>query len=296
MELKLLRTFAAVAELRHFAKAADACGLSQPAVSHQIALLEEDVGGRLFNRTGRRVTLTVAGEVMLEETRRILGAVERARERLGEVVSGATGRVRLGASRTPGLYVLPRLLAEYRAAHPRYELQYVIAPVRVLCERVAQNDLDMAVIAGAAPGGELRATPLLEDELVVIAAGPPRKRRTGRIGPRQLAGECWILREEGSETWRQVTSWLHRHRLAPEHTMTFEGPDAVKRAVMAGLGVSIVSRLTVQEELDAGKLVRLPLTSPFFRRLLCVVDHPQKHHGAACRAMLAALGGLGARD
>lgn len=82
MELRLLRTFMSVAELRHFAKAADACNLSQLAVSHQIALLEEDVGARLFNRTGRRVTMTVAGEVLLEEARRVLGAVDRARERM----------------------------------------------------------------------------------------------------------------------------------------------------------------------------------------------------------------------
>jgi DNA-binding transcriptional LysR family regulator len=78
MELRLLRTFTSVAELRHFARAADACTLSQSAVSHQTALLEEEIGARLFNRTGRRMTLTVAGEVLLEEARRVLGAVDRA--------------------------------------------------------------------------------------------------------------------------------------------------------------------------------------------------------------------------
>jgi len=286
MELRLLRTFTSVAELRHFAKAADACNLSQPAVSHQIALLEQEVGTRLFNRTGRRVTLTVAGEVLLEEARRILGAVDRARERLQEVTSGAIGRIRLGASPTPGLYVLPSLLAEYRAAHPRYDLHFEIAPVRELCDRVAQNDLDMAVITTAPPSGELQSKPLVDDELVAIAGIAFGDARRQRVGPRQLGNDCWILREEGSETGRHVSSWLHRHHIVPAKTMTFEGPDAVKRAVMAGLGVSIVSRLTVREELESGKLVQLGVTSPLFRRQVRVVDHPQKHHGAACRAML----------
>src|SRR5213082_601507 len=129
MELRQLRTFVAVAELRHFARAASLCNLSQPAVSHQIALLEEDVGVKLLNRAPRRVSLTVAGEVMLEEARRVLAAVDRARERMHEVTSGAVGRIRLGATATPGLYLLAPLLTEYRAAHPKFELQFQIASV-----------------------------------------------------------------------------------------------------------------------------------------------------------------------
>jgi DNA-binding transcriptional LysR family regulator len=285
MEFKLLRTFMSVAELRHFARAADAGNLSQPAVSHQIALLEAEVGGRLFNRTRRHVTLTVAGEVLLEEARRILGAVDRARERMQEVTSGAIGRIRLGASPTPGLYVLPNLLAEYRSAHPRFDLHFEISPARELCDRVAKNELDMAVVTEV-PIGELQSAPLMEDELVAVAAGPAGSRPRGRL-PQSLATECWILREEGSETRRLVSAWLHRHHLAPARTMTFAGPDAVKRAVMAGLGVSVVSKLTVRDELSSGRLVDLGVASPMLRRRFCVVDHPQKHHGAACRAMLA---------
>jgi DNA-binding transcriptional LysR family regulator len=284
MELRLLRTFMSVAELRHFARAADAGNLSQPAVSHQIALLEAEVGGRLFNRTGRRVTLTVAGEVLLEEARRILGAVDRARERMQEVTSGAIGRIRLGASPTPGLYVLPNLLAEYRSAHPRFDLHFEISPARELCDRVAKNELDMAVVTEV-PFGELQSAPLMQDELVVAAAAVGSRPR-GRL-PQSLATECWILREEGSETRRLVSAWLHRHHLAPAKTMTFAGPDAVKRAVMAGLGVSVVSKLTVRDELSSGTLIDLGMASPMLRRRFCVVDHPQKHHGAACRAMLA---------
>src|SRR5262244_4061285 len=107
MELRQLRTFVAVAELKHFARAASLCNLSQPAVSHQIALLEEEIGAKLLNRAARRVSLTVAGEVFLEEARRILGALDRAHERMQEVARGAVGRIRLGATPTPGLYLLP---------------------------------------------------------------------------------------------------------------------------------------------------------------------------------------------
>jgi DNA-binding transcriptional LysR family regulator len=291
MELRVLRTFVAVAELRHFAKAADACHLSQPAVSHQIAMLEEEVGAPLFNRTGRRVTTTVAGDVLLEEARRILGATERARERLQQVTSGAVGRIRLGASQTPGLYLLPPLLAAYRERHPRYDLHFEIRPVRELYERVAQNALDMAVIAGAAPRGELRSHAIGRDDFVAVTAAGAPLAGAARVRPKGLAGECWILREEASETRRLVLDWLTRHRMAPARSLTLEGPDAVKRAVIAGLGVALVARRTVQEEIDAGLISVLSVQAALPQCDVRLVDHPQKHHGAACQAMLALLKG-----
>jgi DNA-binding transcriptional LysR family regulator len=290
MELRQLRTFLAVAELRHFARAATRCNLSQPAVSHQISLLEEEVGAKLLNRAARRVSLTVAGEVLLEEARRILGAVDRAHERLQEVARGAVGRIRLGATPTPGLYLLPPLLAAYRNEHESYDVRFAIAPVPEIAERVARNDLDMAVVAGPLPSGELQARRLSADEFVIV--GPPDSPlvRAGPLKPNQLDDETWIVREEDSDTRRQLTAWWHRHRLAPARTMPFEHPDAVKRAVMGGLGIAMVSRLTVDEDLAARRLAVISVKAALPTREFLVIDHPQKHHGAACRAMIQLLG------
>lgn len=277
-----LKTFVAVAELRHFARAANACNLSQPAVSHQIAQLEAEAGAKLLNRAPRRVSLTVAGEVMLEEARHILAAIDRARERMHEVTSGAVGRIRLGASATPGLYLLPPLLTGYRAANPAFEMQFHIGSLDDITERVIRNDLDMAVIAGRPPTGELRSKVLVRDELLAIGAPGT----TSPLTRRALEQLTWILREEGSTTRREVDAWFHRHAVVPANAMTFDGPDAVKRAVMAGLGISIVSKLTVNEELDSHRLVALDFGFALPKRDICVIDHPQKHHGAACKAML----------
>lgn len=289
MEWRQLRTFVAVAELRHFAKAASLCNLSQPAVSHQIALLEQELGARLLNRANRRVSLTVAGEVFLEEARRILGAVDRAHERMEEVARGAVGRIRLGATPTPGLYVLPPLLAKYRGEHQAYDLRFEIGPIHQIAERVARNDLDMAIVAGALPSGELTARSVSQDELVIIALPNAPLARARVLKPGQLETETWLLREEGSDTRRQTTAWWHRHRVAPTRTMTFDNPDAVKRAVMGGLGVAMVSRLTVAEDLAGRRLAVLPVKATLPTRDILLIDHPQKHHGAACRAMLQLL-------
>jgi DNA-binding transcriptional LysR family regulator len=109
------------------------------------------------------------------------------------------------------------------------------------------------------------------------------------VRPDQLEAETWLLREEGADTRRQLTEWWHRQRLAPARTMTFDNPDAVKRAVMAGLGVTMVSRLTVEEDLARRRVAHVRIKASLPTREFVVVDHPHKHHGAACRAMLLLL-------
>lgn len=280
-----LKTFVAVAELRHFARAANACNVSQPAVSHQIAQLEAEVGAKLLNRAPRRVSLTVAGEVLLEEARLILAAIDRARDRMHEVTMGAVGRMRLGATATPGLYVLPALLTEFAAAHPSYDLEFRIGSMDEIAEQVIRNDLDMAVVSGHPPTTELRTKSLFHDELVAISAAGAPARQTRRT----LARQCWILREERSTTRREADAWLHKVGIVPARTMTLDGPDAVKRAVIAGLGISIVPKLTVEEDLASRRLTMLDTGLALPRREVCLIDHPKKHHGAACTTMLGLL-------
>jgi DNA-binding transcriptional LysR family regulator len=289
MDIRQLRTFVAVAELRHFARAASLCNLSQPAVSHQIAVLEDELGSRLLNRTARRVSLTVAGDVLLEEARRILGAVERAHERMQEVARGAVGRIRLGATPTPAMYFLPAPLAEYGGQHASYDLSLEIGPAHALAGRVAANDLDMAVIAGPLPAGELRSRTLLRDDFVMIAPSGHPLAGARAVKPRQLEAETWVQREEGSDTRRHAIAWWHRHRLAPTRTTTFNGPDTVKRTVSAGLGIAMVSRRTLGDNPSADRVAIVRMRTPIPGRDIRLVDHPQKHHGAACRAMLQML-------
>jgi DNA-binding transcriptional LysR family regulator len=185
--------------------------------------------------------------------------------------------------------LLPALLATYRSEHEHYDLRFEIGPIHAIAERVACNDLDMGIAAGALPSGDLQARGLSRDEFVVIAspASPLARARVVKTG--QLEAETWLLREEGSDTRRQLAAWWHRQRLAPTRTMTFDNPDAVKRAVMAGLGVAMVSRLTVEEDLESRRVASVRIRTGLPSREVFVVDHPHKHHGAACRAMLQLL-------
>ena len=269
MELRLLHTFAAVAELRHFARAAERCNLSQPAVSHQIRQLEEELGTRLLNRDGRRVSLTVAGELFLEDARRILAAVDRARERVQSVSAGTVGRVRLGATETAGLYILPGFLERYRKMHPRFALQFTIAPEVEILERVASNDLDMGVISGKPVLGELRSRRIARDEMVVVASASALVAQRRRVKPDDLREQAWILREDGSDSRRHLDAWFRRNHLTPHQLLTLPGPDAVKRAVVAGLGIGLLARAVVADELKSGQLVALQRPLPLAYRTCC---------------------------
>ena len=147
----------------------------------------------------------------------------------------------------------------------------------------------MGIVAGALPSGELQARGLSRDEFVLIAPPNSPLARARVVKPNQLEAETWLLREDGSDTRRQLAAWWHRQRLAPTRTMTFDNPDAVKRAVMAGLGVAMVSRLTVEDDLASRRVAPVPIKTGLPTREFFVVDHPHKHHGAACRAMLQLL-------
>jgi DNA-binding transcriptional LysR family regulator len=286
MDKTHLQTFRAVAELKHFAKAAALRNLSQPAVSHQIAQLEEEVGARLFNRKGRSISLTVVGEVLLEEAYRVLSAIDRAEERVREAARGTIGRVRIGVSQTAGLYLLNDLLVRYRETHPAYELHVEFANEGALLDRVTRNELDMAVAASSIPTSDLRMTPLATDRLVAVTA--PGMLAGGSTSD-GLKRTTWILREQGSDTRRRIEQWFEESRVTPTRVMTVPGPCGVKRAATAGLGIGVLSSRCVVAELGAGELSLVPLKPSLPERAFHVIDHPQKHHGVACRAMLAEL-------
>jgi DNA-binding transcriptional LysR family regulator len=227
----------------------------------------------------------VVGEVLLEEAHRVLSAIDRAEERVREAARGAIGRVRFGVSQTAGLYLLNELLVRYRDTHPTYELHVEIANERELLDRVTRNNLDMAVAASSIPTSDLRMTPLAADRLVAVIA-------SGKVGGSPsdvLKQSTWILREQGSDTRHRIEQWFEKNRVTPARVMTVPGPCGVKRAVLAGLGIGVLSSRCVAAELREGQLSPIALKPPLPERQFHVIDHPQKHHGVACRAMLAAL-------
>ncbi|MBI4241670.1 MAG: LysR family transcriptional regulator [Candidatus Rokubacteria bacterium] len=290
LTLRQFEVFLAVARAGSFRRAADTLHLSQPALSQHVRELEEELGARLFDRLGRTVVLTEAGRLLEEHALRLFATLDGAREAVGELLGLKRGSLLIGGSTTPGIYVLPSLMAAFQARYPGIRVALRIANSRVIEERVRANELDLGVVGGHVLGpGERCLTAGLLDELVLVV--PPAHPWAGRgsVRPEQLADERLLMREEGSAT-RQVTERaLQQAGVKFRMAMELDHTEAIKQAVMAGLGVAFVSVHAVKEELTAGRLRVLRLRGLPIRRHFHVIHHEARALPPAARAFVELL-------
>lgn len=257
-QLRLLR---AVVERGGFSRAADALGLSQPAVSHQLKALSMAVGMPVLEIIGRRVQLTQAGQLLYEHAQRILAEFEAAGSRLDELRGLKRGSIRLAGDTTVGIYVLPDLLGAFRKEYPAVEVRLGVDNRQGLYDRLVANEFDF-VVSGRPwdnPSVPLVVRPFLANELIAIAS--PRHRLAGRsrVTLAQLAAEPFIVREPGSGTRDTADEALAAAGLSIRPVMELASNGAIKRAVAQDLGVSILSRYATGLEIQTGYLVELPV-------------------------------------
>lgn len=266
MEITLnqLRFFREVARQGQYTRAAEALHVSQPAVSKCVKDLERQVGAALFEPIGRRVQLTGAGRLLLPHAERVLAELADAARALEGLAGGDAGRLVVGASSTPGTYLLPSLLGEFRRVHPQVEVALEIADTQEVLGRVLDGRLDLGVVGEAQFAPALQADLFRTETLVLImAAGHPLARRK-RVTLRELEAEPFVLRERGSSTREVLERTLAAQGIRPRVVMELGNTEAVKRTVAAGLGVSLVSEHAVGLEERAGGLVtrRVPELDP----------------------------------
>ncbi len=254
-----LALFQAVAAAGSMSGGAAAARVSQPAVSRQIADLEQELGVRLLDRLPRGCRLTEAGIILSEHARRWLGVEADAVRAIGEYRGLQRGRLAIGASQTVGGYLLPGMLAEFHRRFPAIELRVEVANTARVRRALEEGAIELGLTEGDAGAGDLESQVFYADELVVIA--PPGHRLLGRgpVAARDLAREPLLLREEGSGTRAVVELAFRRRGLRPEPFLSLASPEAIKQAVAAGMGLAVVSRLTVALELRAGLVAVVPV-------------------------------------
>jgi DNA-binding transcriptional LysR family regulator len=287
MTLRQLEVFLAVAREKSFSLAAKKIHSSQPTLSEHISELESELGKQLFFRRGRRrvVTVTEAGRVFEQFAERAVSAVEDARQALAELDGLAHGSLLIGASTTPGLYVLPRMVAAFRTKYPGVDVKLQIANSQTIEGRVRERELDLGIVGGHAlrPGQECLTAGML-DELVLIVAPTHAWARRRDVTPESLADEPLLVREEGSAT-RSVTERALQ-RVKFRVAMELDHTEAIKQGVMAGLGVAFVSLYAVQGEIAAGRLRALRLRGVRIQRHFHVIHHEARRVTASARAFM----------
>jgi len=286
MDFLRLTIFQAVARHLSFSKAADELQLSQPAVSKHIQQLEAELGVRLFQRTGRRVELTEAGRLVLDYAKRLSFLSEEMRRALSELEGVQRGYLRLGASSTPGLYLVPDLLVRFRREFPGVETTLVISNSADVARRVGIGEIDLGFVGAVPQLPGLLVRNFADDEIVLIVPAGHALTRRLKFAPESLAQEVLIVREPGSATRQVAEVNLARLGVSPRQVMEMSGSEAVKRVVAAGLGIAFISRHAVALEV-AQKLVDVPDVPQLrFSRPLLLISRKDARPSAAAAAFL----------
>jgi DNA-binding transcriptional LysR family regulator len=288
MNLDRLRTFRALSESLHFRRTAEGLKLSQSAVSQQISGLEADLGVLLVERIGRRVFLTPAGRLLADEATRILAAVDRATESVRSFGGGAVGTVRLGASTTPGVYILPAVLGALRVSLPDVHVAFRIENSAAVERALIENDLDLGIVGEDIKHEELFQIVVAEDVIVAVTAAAANRPRAGRKRVRlaDLGGMPLIAREAGSATQSYVDAALTRAGVKHPPSFALPSPEAQVRAAAAGLGVAFVSRHVAANDLAAGRLVELAVEGLRLVRPITAAYHRDKRVTPAMKQLI----------
>lgn len=263
-----LRAFAAVARAGSFSRAAEALFVSQPAVSKHVASLEAELGTQLVVRGRPAVRLTPAGQVLADYVLRAEALLANARRALDARADEEIGTLSLAASGIPGTYILPALLSRFHERYSAVEIDFRVSTSGGALALVRAHSVELAVVGGLTVPPELEATPLVDDEVVLV--GPPELGGR-RLRLRELEGQTWISREEGSATRAAVEAARWQIGLHPVRTLELPSWEAVKLAVASGAGIAAISRFALDLELRAGTLAILDLPRWRLSRTVAVV-------------------------
>jgi DNA-binding transcriptional LysR family regulator len=283
MDFDQLETFLEVARHSSFSRAAERRFRTQPAISSQIRALEEEVGARLFDRSGGKVSLTAAGKVFQEYSEQTLQARKTMLVTVAEMERVPRGEIVVGANEATCLHILPEVFAEFKKQYPEVGVQISRLERAKILESIIDNSVDFGIVSAPVEDKRLTVVNIHRDELVVIVPpGHPLSRRK-QASVAEVAGFPLLLPKVG-RTRDALESLFDDRRLKPRIAMELDSSELLKRFVAANVGVGFIARSNVIEDVKAGALAALPMADASIRRDLALVFRKDK---ALSRAALA---------
>ena len=279
MDLKRIEIFCKIVDLKSFTRTAEEVHLAQPTISEHMRLLEEELGEKLLERSGRAIPLTPAGQVFLPFARRILLLRDQAHQEMARFRGELSGKLLLGASTIPGAYLLPEQLKRFKSAHPDIDLSIKISSTQQTLNDLHGGKLELALTGASSKHPQLQFTPLAEDELVLVVNSSHPWADIPMLSPSRLPEQQFILREEGSGSRSTMEDALQNFgiRLSDLRVVAEMGnSEAVRQAVKAGIGAAIVSRRAVAEEIAGGSLKTVPIENLQITRHFYLVRHQRR--------------------
>jgi len=271
-----LKVFVNVVEHKSFSPDAEELYLSHPNVSLQIQSLEEDLGTKLVDISSKHLELTQSGEIYYRYAKQILLLQDKAKQEIKQLSNVVTGALKVGASYTIGEYILPFVVAEFAAQYPKVEIETSIANTDAIIQAVRTNYLDIALVEGEVKHSDIEVRPLMEDEIILVVPNQHPLARLPIVTSEHLQDQVWILRESGSGTRAFSDKLIKEWGINVRKTYIFGSGQAVKQAVIAGLGIALVSRWIVRKELNAKELKSIRIKGKRLTRSFYLIG-PKNH-------------------
>jgi DNA-binding transcriptional LysR family regulator len=292
VEFGNLEALVAVARERSFGRAAERLSRTQPAVSIAIGKLEEEVGASLFDRFRRDVRLTAAGQILFEYAQKILNLRVEAGQAIEELRQLHRGKVTIGANESTSLYLLPRIILEFRERHPDIKVEVFHSSSVQLPQEIKERNLDFGIIAFDPSDKELESFPILRDELILILWPYHRLAKQHKVSFKELGKESFVAHNVKSPSRDYVVEAFRKRRVPLNIGIELSSIETIKQFVEMKLGIAIVPRLSVEQELRQKKLVTITLEGFQHRRTLSVISLRSKIYSHAARAFLDVLRNL----
>ncbi len=288
MTFDQLRIFIEVAERGHVTRAAEALGMSQSAASAAVAALESAYQIKLFDRVGRGIQLTETGRIFLREARAVLDRAAMARSVLQDLAGGPSGPVAIAASQTIATYWLPRRLAAFHTANPRVRFNVMIRNSHDVETAVVEGEAGVGLVEGPTQHPALIRQQIDHDDLVLVAASDQLPLPISALGQLDLRAITWVIREAGSGTRRGLEDLASRENLTLDDlniALVLPSNEAVREAIEAGAGATIISRHVVASAVAAGTLAAMPDNLP--PREYALLRHRDRHETMAQQTFVA---------
>ena len=276
MDIHHLKIFVSVYKNKSFTKASEELHISQPTISEHVKNLEHSLDCKLFDRLGRSIMPTKEGDVLYPKALQLLDDLDLIQEEITAAGTGIKGKLVIGASTIPGTYILPRVAYSFKKQFPDIAFEILMEDSAKINNMILQHELLCGIVGARITSDKLDYFPLIEDEIILVSA--PKVHPAKSVSLDKLASMPFLQREIGSGTRQTFENFLAQ-KISTSHfnlVATLGSTSAVKQAVKEGLGVSVISRIAVQEELDSGILHEIPIRNMEMKRNFYLVRQKKR--------------------
>jgi DNA-binding transcriptional LysR family regulator len=277
MDIHQLKVFTSVFKNKSFSRASEDLHLTQPTISNHIKALEDEFDCKLFDRLGRSIIPTREAEVLYSHSMEIIEKANNLKEAIGQMKKEPTGKLLVGASTIPGVYLMPQMMKEFQKRYPSISFQILISDSKGIIDSIARHELLLGIVGAKLGDENIKYISFVEDELIVVSS--PSLIKKDMLTLEELIELPIVIREEGSGTRRETEKFLESKGLSFNNfkiSGIFGSTDAVKQAVKTGLGISILSKFSVTDELKNNILGEIKLLDTQMKRRFYIVTHRKR--------------------